>query len=234
MSKLEEMVEIRHPQHPHCATVLLVDVSGSMGMQGKIDQLNAGLEFFKEDALEDDLARKRLELALVTFGAQVEVVRDFTTVDAFEPTTLEAAGTTAMGEAIGRAIDLLEERKEQYKAQGINYYRPWIFLITDGAPTDMQPGDARFQEIQARIHQGETDKRFLFFAVAVEPADLEILKMLAPPNRPPLWLKRGKFKEMFQWLSQSARKVSASRIGEQVAVEDPTHGPDAWASISTE
>ena len=41
-----------------------------------------------------------------------------------------------MGQAVHTAIDMLEARKQAYRANGIAYYRQWIFMITDGAPTD--------------------------------------------------------------------------------------------------
>ena len=126
-----------------------------------------------------------------------------------------------MGEAILKAMDMVEARKQTYKDNGTDYYRPWLFLITDGAPTDMEPGDARWNEVTGRIRSGEDEARFTFFTVGVEPADMKTLGQLAPPNRVPIQLRPGKFKEMFQWLSASQRKVSASKVGEQVALDSP-------------
>jgi len=232
MSRLEERIEIANPQHPHCATVLLLDTSGSMTDYGKINQLNEGLRFFKDDVSKDELASKRVDLAIITFGGQANVIHDFSSVEEFEPPTLHSDGLTPMGEAILMAIDLIEGRKQDYKSKGTDYYRPWIFMITDGEPTDMRPEDPTWNKVIQRVHNGEENKSFLFFAVGVEPADMELLKKIAPPNRPPVWLKQGKFREMFEWLSKSQAKVSASKVGEQVNLENPT-GPQGWAEIST-
>jgi uncharacterized protein YegL len=120
---------------PRLPCVLLLDVSGSM--QGDpIAQLNAGLATYKDELAADALASKRVEVAVVTFGGQVQTVCDFTTAEAFHPPTLDAGGETPMGAAIRDGLDMLQRRKELYKAQGIGYFRPWVFLITDGAPTD--------------------------------------------------------------------------------------------------
>jgi uncharacterized protein YegL len=225
---LEEAIEIANPQHPHCATVLVVDTSGSMAGD-KIQQLNDGLRYFKEDVESDDLARKRIDLSVISFGLGVQTIVPFCSIDEFEPPALAANGSTPMGEALGEAMTAIRARKSEYRAAGMDYYRPWLFLITDGEPTDMQPGDGMWQRVVADLHQGEANKEFLAFVIGVEPANMQTLGQIAPPERPPVQLQPGKFKEMFAWLSKSQRSVSASKVGEQVALESPI----GWATVST-
>lgn len=231
MAKLEDRIEIANPHQPHCATVLLLDTSGSMSEGGKINALTNGLTIFKEDVSKDDLASKRVDLSVITFGDSVTVTHDFSSIEEFEPPVLSADGYTPMGEAILKAIELIEQRKQQYKNKGIDYYRPWIFMITDGEPTDMEPGDSKWNEVTRKVHDGENNKKFMFFAVAVEPANTELLRQIAPPNRPPIRLKEGKFKDLFTWLSKSQSKVSTSKVGEQVVLENPVAA--GWGEIST-
>jgi uncharacterized protein YegL len=230
---LIERIQIANTQQPHCATVLLLDTSYSMSENNRIDQLQAGLNQFKNEVCEDELARKRVDLATVTFGEMVDVAQPFTPIEQFTPTQLLPRGRTPMGAAIRTAIELIEERKAHYKQLGVDYYRPWIFLLTDGEPTDMRVGSALWQETVEKIHQGVKDRQFLFFAVGVGDANMEILRQLAPSSRPPLVLMENRFREMFQWLSRSQIRVSASRVGDKVVVDDPTSGANAWALIET-
>jgi uncharacterized protein YegL len=208
---------------PRVPCVLVLDVSASMA--GKpISELNQGLAAYRDELRSDSLAAKRVEVAIVTFGGDVKAVSDFTTAEHFHAPVLEPSGMTPMGQAVNRAIDMLEERKQQYRAHGIAYYRPWLFLITDGEPND--PGWERAAE---RAVLGEKSKSFALFAVGVEGANFAVLQRFCG-SREPLRLNGLHFRKLFQWLSSSQRSVSRSTPGDEVPLENPT-APNGWASI---
>lgn len=202
---------------PRCPCVLLLDTSKSMS--GKpIQELNAGLKLLRDELMEDELASKRAEVAIVAFGP-VRVETDFTTPEFFESPTLEAEGETPLGAAVERALELIDERKATYRENGINYYRPWIFLITDGAPTD------QWEKAAKKIQAGEKEGRFAFFPVGVQKANMEVLAKLG--SRKPLHLDGLRFRDLFAWLSQSLQKVSQSQLGTEVALPSPS----GWTSV---
>jgi uncharacterized protein YegL len=202
---------------PRCPCILLLDVSGSMNGR-PLDELNAGLITFKDELTADTLAMKRVEVAIVTFGP-VNVEAPFTSASTFYPPTLQSQGATPMGTAIMQALNMVDERKQDYRANGISYYRPWVFLITDGAPTDS------WQAAAEAVREGEAGKKFAFFAIGVKGADMDILRQISV--REPLPLDGLKFRELFGWLSSSLRSVSRSTPGTEV----PLEAPKGWTSV---
>ncbi len=199
----------------------------------------------------DSVTKKRIELCIITFGSGVKIVSEFKNVLDIEEVYLDADGaSTPMGGGIQTAIKKIEERKLQYRGNGSEYYRPWIWLITDGGPTDMgtregtyyrvrddaatdelisndaieiQPFFELWEKVREDLSEGESKKHFVFFAVGVEGADMGALKELSQPGREPLALQGMKFVEMFDWLSKSISEVSRSHTGEQIKLSDPSN-----------
>ncbi|WRH68715.1 MAG: VWA domain-containing protein [Planktothrix sp. GU0601_MAG3] len=217
--RLDEAVEFAENPEPRCPCVLLLDTSASM--QGvPIDALNDGLTAFRNDLIRDELAKKRVEVAIISFDNQVKIVQDFVTADQFEPPLLTAQGQTFMGTAINQSLDLVAARKLEYRNNGITYYRPWVFMITDGEPQG-EPYRVT-EEATRRIQEEEFKKQVAFFAVGVEGANLDKLAQIV--QRTPLKLRGLDFREMFIWLSTSMQTVSHSKVDEQVALPPPGWG----------
>lgn len=146
----------------------------------------------------------------------------FVTADQFQPPVLDATGETPLGEAVSRGLALLRDRKEIYKQNGLDYFRPWIFTITDGRPTDRG-----WEAVAEQVRQEETRKGVVFYGVGVEGADLQTLAKFSP-GRPPLKLKGLAFGELFTWLSKSLSAIAHSRPGEQAPLP-----PVGWGSVDT-
>ena len=206
-----------------CAVVLLLDTSTSMG-GAPITQLNAGVQLLRDELRADLLAAKRVELAIVTFGP-VRDLTGFVGAESFVAPVLDANGDTPIGAAIQTGIDLLADRKQEYRNAGVGFYRPWIILITDGAPTDDWKAAARL------VHQGEADRAFSFYAIGVEGASMDVLNQISPPARAALKLKGLSFKELFLWLSNSLKAVSSSKPGEDVRIANPT-ADNGWGTVA--
>ncbi len=228
-----DQAEFADNPEPRCPVVLLLDTSGSMQGQA-VSELNDGLKAFKDAIQADRLAALRVEVAIIPFGGHVKPIdvradtstafdpqQPFVTADSFEPPYLLASGDTPMGSAVRQGLQLLRDRKEVYKQNGIDYFRPWMFLITDGKPTD------DWQSAAQQLREEENRKGVIFFSVGVEGADMGSLSQFSG-QRAPLRLKGLAFSELFQWLSKSLSVVAHSKPGEQAPLP-----PVGWAQVDT-
>ena len=117
--------------------VLILDCSGSMDGE-PIDELNVGLRVLEGELKNDDIASQRVQILVIQYGMtdSAEVLVDWTDAMSFTSPHLIANGSSPMGIAVRLALQKLEEQKVRYRTNGIAYNRPWVFLLTDGAPTD--------------------------------------------------------------------------------------------------
>lgn len=199
--------------------VLVLDGSGSMEANDNIGKLNEGLKFLAQDLNDDDVARQRVRLLAIRVGGafDVDVVTDWTDAINYTPVPIIAEGLTPLGRGVNRALAELEEQKRLMREEGIPYNRPWLFIITDGEPTDNG-----WQTEAAACKQAEADGKVSVFCIGVDDCNFDQLGQFS--SRPPVKLQSqpNAFKEFFLWLSASAKTASKKAPGEktQMAVMD--------------
>lgn len=218
--KTTAVFPVANPDKPQAACVLLIDTSRSMRGE-PLRTLEKGLETYREFLSGDHEAKTIVETCVISFNDEAKVVHPFSSIEELPKVELKAGGWTSMGAAIELGIAQIEERKQFYKDEGVDYYRPFLVLLTDGGPTDLKSKE-RFAEIQTKIQTGARDRKFipLFFGTA--NARFDKLKELVGDTGQVTGIDGARFEEFFQWLSKSVSSVKDSKPGETVQFEDPT------------
>jgi len=196
-----DLIRFSNGAQKRTTLIFLLDTSGSMNgakdasLPRPIDELNDAVEKWAAHLNSSPDLRYRAELALVTFGDGGVRVHDgkdgspFSPAALFTAPKLSAGGVTPMFEAIRTAIDLSERRKRELDEQGIQRFRPLIFMLSDGGPTDSQGmllSKDEWRAMAAQLADLEARRRFAFFAVGVSNADRGCLATLAPDSNWPI------------------------------------------------
>jgi uncharacterized protein YegL len=215
-------VALRDNTSQRLPLVLLLDASGSMADSGAIDELNAGVRLLEEELKRDDVASQRVQLMVIRFGGDAEILSDWTDAMSFSAPELTASGLTPMGDAVRLGLAKLEEQKARYRSNGIAYNRPWMFVITDGGPTD-----DGWAQAAAQCKAAEQADRLIFFGIGVGSA-ANLTKLADFSTRKPVRLQGLKFRELFQWVSSSVKSASKQAPGSNVQLAPPSD----WMQVS--
>lgn len=197
---------------------ILVDCSASMnGLP--IEQVNEGLQLFEREIKRDPMTAAKVVVSVIGFGTQhgVEILTDWVEGENFSAPTVTAYGTTPMGEAVDLALTRIQQLKSFLKSSGITYRRPWLFVLTDGAPTD------KWEQPAARCTAAVENRQVIAWAITTEPRSLHILQKFVGNA------KGGRvvdiagidLRSMFVWLSNSMATVSSANAGSSVQVPAP-------------
>lgn len=223
-----ELMNLELADNPTTRVPICLCLDASSSMDGApIDELNNCTLMFFDAIKEDEVALYSADIAIITFSNDdARCIREFAGINnESDIPTIIANGGTPMGEAVNLSLDMLEERKKEYRQNGVDYYQPWLVLMSDGAPN----GDPNeLDRAIKRVNDLVASKKLVVFAIGVgEYADMDVLAKFSP-NRRPLRLQGLKFREFFVWLSQSVVAVSQSTPGESVKL--PTNLDD-WAEL---
>ena len=217
----EEMipyVEFADNANERTPCVLVLDCSGSMRGE-PIKQLNTGLKALEQELKDDIDASSRVQLLIIKAFGKDEAVVSSDWIDAmnFEAPEMEAGGLTPLGKAMELALKKIEEQKALYDSCGITSKRPWIFLISDGEPTDYD-----WEIVAKKCRDAQKNKKVVIHAVGTQGANLDKLAQFSTNS--PKRLSGLRFTEFFLWLSRSVSCVSRAAPNATDLLEDT----DAW------
>ena len=221
-------IDVNNPA-PRCPVILLLDTSYSM--QGApIQELNRGVQQFIRETAYDEVASMSVELEIITFNSRADIVMPFTPIYNVDknqkPLTVD--GCTQMGEALDLAIKELDKRRKTYQNNGIQYFKPWVILMTDGKPTDA------WQTPAARIKEMAENKNITYLGIEIgSEVDHEIMLQLMPNrNRMLAKLNQLEFKKFFRWLTKSLNTLSNSTLSDQDDLQfDDTSDWGTWDNL---
>ena len=206
---ISEKLPPKHPYERHLAAAICGDRSGSMSGE-PIKQLNEAMKFFGTELAADSLSQGRIDVTVLSFGSDVRTEMGFRSAEEYQAPTFTAGGGTSMNKAINEALDALEARKSEYKSNGMTYYRPWLFVFTDGYPTDSNLEAATKARLQDYIQR----KKVLYIPMAIgKGADIACLQSYYPasePLKPVLKCEPSALKDAFKRLSTSMSATSNS------------------------
>lgn len=195
-------VEFADNANERTPCVLVLDCSGSMRGE-PIKQLNAGLAALEKELKEDIDASSRVQILIIKACGKDEAVVTSDWVDAmnFTAPVMEAGGLTPLGKAVELALKKIEDQKSLYDSCGVTSKRPWIFLLSDGEPTDYG-----WEQSAEKCCEAQKNKKVVVHAIGTQGANLEKLAKFSIMS--PKRLAGLKFTEFFLWLSRSVSCVS--------------------------
>ncbi len=123
------------PKFRRLPVILLLDVSGSMSVDGKIDKLHDAVEDMIRSFVAQAVKEVEINVAIFTFGSRVELHTPYTPVKELQANGIGsfiASGMTPLGLALKQAKSYIDDKEETKGSD----YSPAVILVSDGAPND--------------------------------------------------------------------------------------------------
>ncbi|HDN25602.1 MAG TPA: VWA domain-containing protein [Thioploca sp.] len=180
---------------------LLLDCSSSMTGQ-PIEQVRQGLRALLDDLSTEPMAIETVYLSVITFHSTAQQLIPLTELMQFKEPHIQAHGATALGAALRLLQDCLETEVRKNTETQKGDWKPLVFLMTDGMPTDAWETVADDIKTQQIAH--------LIAFAAGTGADVDNLKRITDIVLKSDELSPGALKAFFQWMSQSILRTGKS------------------------
>ena len=189
---------------------LILDTSGSMsekirssrGMVVKIDELNNNIDTLLRTINNDANAKIMSDICIIACGGeQPSVINGYTNVEKIQFKHVTPYGRTPLGASVELALDLLSKRREFYRNNGIEHYKPILMIMSDGQPTEE---DYIVYNAAQRCTNAVNNEGLKVLPIGIgTTARLDILDMFSPKVKAKCIDNMDVFVKLFEMLSRS-------------------------------
>lgn len=178
---------------------LVLDVSGSMNGE-PIEAVRNGLQVLASSLRNDPYALETAFVSVIVFDSDAHQLVPLTEVAAFQPPDLKPGTTTSLGRALRVTRECIEREVQKGTAEVRGDWKPMVFLMTDGVPTDDWQGElTAFKAVPTAA----------FVACAAGPsADTALLKQLTDTVVSLDTADSSSIGAYFKWVSASITMTS--------------------------
>ncbi|TCT19415.1 vWA domain-containing protein [Thiobaca trueperi] len=130
---------------------ILLDTSGSMRGE-PIHSVNAGLQSMFSALRQDPYALETVHLSIITFDVEAREYLPLTPLDAIRLDDIRApdSGATFLGAALELLIRCVDRDVRKSTPDSRGDWRPLLFVMTDGSPSDLHTFRQTIPEIRRR------------------------------------------------------------------------------------
>lgn len=193
------------PKVRHLPVILMLDVSGSMSGD-KIERLYDAVVEMIGDFADQATNETMIDVAIFTFGAQVELHTKYTPVADLKKTGIPrfvASGMTPLGLCLTQAKDYIDDKDETV---GSNY-APIAVLVSDGAPNDSWE-----RPLEQFVRTGRSQKAQRIAVAIGSDADIVMLEKFAGDKNLVFYAEdAGGIAKCFQKVTMTVSKTAFSR-----------------------
>lgn len=185
---------------------LLLDCSGSM-VGEPMEAVRQGVKALLSELRGDPQALETAWLSVITFASRARQIIPLTELILFREPELNAGGATALGGALRVLIECVRTEVRRASPTQKGDWRPLVFILTDGAPTDVEEFRLAAEELRS------INAASIIACAAGAKADTSYLKLVTDNVVMMNTLSAGDLAQFFAWVSGSIRSSSRSMDG---------------------
>lgn len=197
---------------------LLLDTSGSMTGE-PIEAVKNGVQMMMHSLRQNPQAIETAFVSIITFDSDAKQIVPLTDLASFHMVDIKASGVTSLGAALALLADKLETEVTTTTLEQKGDWKPLIFVMTDGIPTDnWQQGYNKLKAV---------NKGLIVGCAAGQGADDAILRQITNSVVRLDSADSESISKFFQWVTASISTTSTKveELGKEVTGLDQLPPP---------